>query len=183
MAVTTDSDITGIPGGGAAISGTPSSDQLAIWASAAAVRGDASLAVSDNVNFFTLTVSDEKLLGVGASFENTHASGPTSIAVQTGVGGAGDPFMTFGIGGGQTYAIGLDNSVSDEFCIARSNAVGTDNVIRISTTGGIGLFGEAPTAQPAAQADAAGGAFIDAEARTALNGLLAKLRTLGVIDT
>lgn len=40
---------------------------------------------------------------------------------------------------------------------------------------------EAP--QQAAIADAAGGVVIDAEARTALNDLLAKLRTMGVIAT
>jgi hypothetical protein len=47
----------------------------------------------------------------------------------------------------------------------------------------IGFFGTAPAAQPAAIADASGGAIIDAEARTAINALLAAVRTLGVIDT
>lgn len=40
------------------------------------------------------------------------------------------------------------------------------------------LFG-----QGAAVADATGGATVDAEARTALNALLAQLRTIGVIAT
>ena len=38
-------------------------------------------------------------------------------------------------------------------------------------------------AQSAALADASGGATIDAEARTAINGLLARLRTHGLIAT
>ena len=47
----------------------------------------------------------------------------------------------------------------------------------------VGFYGNAPVAQPAAVTDAAGGVTIDAEARTALNDLLAKLRTLGLIAT
>jgi hypothetical protein len=38
-------------------------------------------------------------------------------------------------------------------------------------------------ASGSAVADATGGATIDAQARTAINGLLAQLRTLGVIAT
>ena len=37
--------------------------------------------------------------------------------------------------------------------------------------------------QGAAVADAAGGATVDAEARAAINGLLAELRTMGLIAT
>lgn len=48
---------------------------------------------------------------------------------------------------------------------------------------GIGFFGASPAAQPAAVANAAGGATVDAEARTAINDLLARLRTLGIIAT
>ena len=48
---------------------------------------------------------------------------------------------------------------------------------------GMGFFGATPAAQPAAVADATGGATVDAEARTAINDLLARLRTLGIIAT
>lgn len=40
-----------------------------------------------------------------------------------------------------------------------------------------------PVAQGAAVADAAGGATVDAEARTAINTLLARMRTYGLIAT
>ena len=46
-----------------------------------------------------------------------------------------------------------------------------------------GIFGATPSTQPAAVADASGGATVDAEARTAINDLLARLLTLGVITT
>lgn len=50
-----------------------------------------------------------------------------------------------------------------------------------STTNG--FFAAVQATQPAAVADAAGGAIIDIEGRAALNSLLAKLRTLGLIAT
>lgn len=46
-----------------------------------------------------------------------------------------------------------------------------------------GIYGAATSTQPTAVADASGGGTVDAEARTALNDLLARLRTLGVIAT
>ena len=46
-----------------------------------------------------------------------------------------------------------------------------------------GIYGAAASTQPAAVGDASGGPTIDAEARTALNDLLARLRTLGIIAT
>ena len=49
--------------------------------------------------------------------------------------------------------------------------------------GATGFFGAPPATQPTAVADAAGGATVDAEARTALNALLSRLRTLGLIAT
>ena len=49
--------------------------------------------------------------------------------------------------------------------------------------GDVGFFNAATSSQPTAVPDASGGATIDAEARTALNDLLARLRTLGIIAT
>ncbi len=46
-----------------------------------------------------------------------------------------------------------------------------------------GIFGATPSTQPTAVGDASGGATVDAEARTAINDLLARLRTLGIIAT
>lgn len=59
---------------------------------------------------------------------------------------------------------------------------GGDTRVAVNNTG-LGFFGATPAAQPVAVADAAGGATVDAEARTALNDLLARLRTLGLIAT
>ncbi len=59
----------------------------------------------------------------------------------------------------------------------------TGTKIGTGTTQKIGFWNATPVVQPTAVADASGGAIIDAEARTALNALLARLRTLGIIAT
>lgn len=63
--------------------------------------------------------------------------------------------------------------------------VGTATGTQLGTAAGekLGLWGATPDVQPAAVADAAGGAIVDAEARTAINTLLARLRSRGVIAT
>lgn len=47
----------------------------------------------------------------------------------------------------------------------------------------LGFYGAAPTVQPAAISNAAGGVVIDIEARAALNSLLAAIRAIGLIAT
>jgi hypothetical protein len=59
----------------------------------------------------------------------------------------------------------------------------TGSKIGTASTQKLGFWNATPAVQPAAQADASGGATVDAEARTAINGLLAKLRTIGIIAT
>ena len=59
----------------------------------------------------------------------------------------------------------------------------TGTKIGTATTQKIGFWNATPVVQPTAVADAGGGAVIDAEARTALNALLARVRTVGFIAT
>lgn len=63
--------------------------------------------------------------------------------------------------------------------------VGAEAIMSVLGTAGFagdfGLFGAGPVSQPASIDNAAGGATVDAEARTALNALLAACRDLGVI--
>lgn len=47
----------------------------------------------------------------------------------------------------------------------------------------VGFFGKDPVKQASAIADASGGATVDTQARSALNSLLATLRTYGIIKT
>ena len=84
-------------------------------------------------------------------------------------------------GGAQVLAAtGYDATAAAALKIGASTASG----VWLGKSGGnIGFYGTAPTAQGAAIADASGGAVIDAEARTALNALLASTRLQGLIAT
>jgi hypothetical protein len=72
-------------------------------------------------------------------------------------------------------------TLGDAQNIAFNTTTGTK--IGTATTQKIGFWNATPVVQQSAVADASGGVVIDAEARTALNSLLAKLRTLGIIAT
>lgn len=65
---------------------------------------------------------------------NTSSSTATSL-VQVGGSTAADPMSQWIINGVTTFTAGLDNSDSDAWVLAASNALGTTNVIRASTTG------------------------------------------------
>lgn len=52
------------------------------------------------------------------------------------LGGAGDPYIQFEVSGGNTFAVGIDNSDSDKFKIARSYALGYLDVLTIDGTNG-----------------------------------------------
>lgn len=75
-------------------------------------------------------------------------------------------------------------SLNNQGGITSADPVSGDKVIEILPAAAqIGFFNKTPAARPAAIANAAGGVVIDAEARTALNALLAAIRTLGLIAT
>lgn len=60
---------------------------------------------------------------------------------------------------------------------------GTGSMIGTGATQKLAFWGAAPVVRPAAVADATGGATVDAECRTAVNAVIARLRTLGLITT
>lgn len=57
------------------------------------------------------------------------------------------------------------------------------NQVQFDSQSQVGFFGKDAVKQASAIADASGGATIDSQARTALNSLLATLRTYGIIKT
>lgn len=191
MAVTVDSDITGISsGGGISASGTPVAAQLGIWSSASAQRGDAALTLQDDANNFILSIVDTKSVQVGFSVAND-GTGPVRCTFAVDIASIADVSHAFS-NQNQIWAYGLDNSNDDKFVWSAGGSLGSTDALRLGVDGsseivgdgaGIGFFGSAATTQPAAQADVAGGAIIDAEVRASHNALLAKLRTLGIIDT
>lgn len=72
-------------------------------------------------------------------------------------------------------------TLADAVDIAVNATTGTK--IGTATTQKLSVYNATPIAQGAAVADAAGGAVVDAEARTALNALLARIRAFGIIAT
>lgn len=68
--------------------------------------------------------------------DNTAVSSPAGLELA--VGGAtntGDPYINFLVSGAGTFTMGIDNSVSDNFVIAASTALGTSNVVSITSAG------------------------------------------------
>jgi hypothetical protein len=96
-------------------------------------------------------------------------AGSTSTAAANG----GDVYLIPGAGG----AGGLNGG------IYLYSHIGSGLVLMELTDDGIGEFGTEPTPQSVAIPDASGGVVIDAEARAALNTLLAYFRLRGTIAT
>lgn len=68
--------------------------------------------------------------------------------------------------------------------LAAAGLITPDEAAALDLEGGLGgAISYSDVGQGAAVSDASGGATVDAEARTAINGLLAQLRTLGIIAT
>jgi hypothetical protein len=107
--------------------------------------------------------------------------------------------MLFQIGGGSNFNIMLGgaanalytgsalgdggvvlNSAGKKFSIGGA-AQPPVLVVEHTSTGKLGFFNVTPVVQPAAVADASGGTVVDVEARTALNALLARFRTIGLL--
>jgi hypothetical protein len=92
---------------------------------------------------------------------------------------------TVTIGGTTNRPLSLDGTGVITIAAGKNFVLNTTTGTKIGTgtTQKLGFWNATPVVQPAAQADASGGSVIDTEARAALNGLLAKLRTIGLIAT
>lgn len=101
--------------------------------------------LTDNAAFTYQIISGRSIIvtnpdagaDVGISAINTTNTAGAEAFFYASVGGAaaGDAFINLIVNGAQNWAIGVDNSDSDAFVIAASLALGTNNALRISTTG------------------------------------------------
>lgn len=80
---------------------------------------------SGQTNTFTITNSS-----------NT-ASSASRETITVGGGTAADPTLNFNVSGVTNWEMGIDNSSSDAFVIAQGTALGTNNVIQVTTAGEI----------------------------------------------
>jgi hypothetical protein len=69
--------------------------------------------------------------------DNTNAASTAGFQAAVGGGSGGDPYVEFSVSGVQTWRAGVDNSASDAFVIAASNALGTSNAASWSVAGAL----------------------------------------------
>lgn len=109
--------------------------------------------------------------GRGIRFRLNDTTGILALAADPDINGVTMIATTF------AGAITINNNVNIAFDTGAGSKIGT------ATTQKFAFWNATPIAQPAAVADAAGGATVDAEARTAINSLLARMRSTGLIAT
>lgn len=82
-----------------------------------------------------------------ATYHYLQQDGNGAAALWVFVTGTGDPMSRYTTSGVTDWTVGLDNSDSDAFVIAASAALGTSNVLRMTTTGNVQhVFGGAQIA-------------------------------------
>lgn len=70
--------------------------------------------------------------------DNTNTASHTRLILVTGGSSGGDPFVFFQVsGGGQVVAMGLDNTVNDDFTISDNATLGTNDRLRLVTATGV----------------------------------------------
>jgi hypothetical protein len=151
--------------------------------------GNPGVGQSNMFNGGGLSCTGDYNLGLGSQSLSSLTSGDNNTAVGLQALQSittGDNNVAIGQLAGNNLTVGNSNNI----CIGSAGVNGDSGIIRIGTTGthtachiagDIGLNGATPVAQGAAIADASGGAVQDAEARTAINDLLAYLRSRGDI--
>lgn len=110
-------------------------NNYALWVAG----GDTLLAGNLTVSGGTITESAAVVGGyVSANVintDNTNAASGAYAYIKTGGASAGDPSVIFNVNGATDWALGIDNSDSDAFVLSVGTALGTGNVLRMSTAG------------------------------------------------
>ncbi len=78
---------------------------------------------------------------VFSNTDNTNAASSCMVQSVVGGGSAGDPTIGLTVSGVTDWFIGLDNSVSDQFCIGTGQTPGTNNWFSITTAGAATMYG------------------------------------------
>jgi len=149
---------------------------------AATAAADANeLAINEAGTSKKVTVAQlrsQVLIGGSAVGSNLTYKSTTGVGTATGAA----HIFTGGTDGGTTIATLLNNGnvgiadTTPDYKLDVNGEINAVTAFRVADTQVVG-------AQGAVVADASGGAVVDAEARTALNALLARLRTHGLIAT
>lgn len=99
------------------------------------VDGDTLMAINGGAGTGTV-------YGIKASVQSTSSgritvqqNGAGHATIEALVLGAGDPFSLYSINGGQSWAVGLDNSAGDSFKISANFDLGTNDILTITPAG------------------------------------------------
>ncbi|TXH09502.1 MAG: hypothetical protein E6R04_08005 [Spirochaetes bacterium] len=117
--------------------GTSSTDYFSIDTGGLITLGAASGTSTHIVNGASLrlnyaTAGSSAILQARHS-DNTSGNSHCHLYLETGGGSAGDPKVSYFVGGGQDWAHGIDNNDSDCFVLSNSGNLGTNNAIRVGT--------------------------------------------------
>ena len=69
--------------------------------------------------------------------DNTNGASRAGFEAAVGGASAGDPYVNFLVSGAGVYTMGIDNSVSDDFVLAASAALGTSNIASWTSAGAL----------------------------------------------
>ena len=87
-------------------------------------------------------IQSRGLVGSDLTIENTNTdntNGASRAGFEVAVGGAsaGDPYINFLVSGAGVFTMGIDNSASDNFVISASAALGTSDVLSLTSAGAL----------------------------------------------
>lgn len=135
--------VASVSGAGAYIWGVDNSDSDAFVISSGTSLGTSNVLRISSTGAVSIPLGDLTVSrsasgsAVTSTFANTANAASSSSVVAVSVGGASaaDAFAQFIVTGVQTWSLGVDNSASDAFVLAASNALGTSNQLSVTTAG------------------------------------------------
>jgi hypothetical protein len=139
---------------------------LSLAVVATALGGSSTYRPTEGAQLKIALLYDASYAGAYDTFNQGNADGSNSVAIPAGQVPYGNPGGT---------------ALTSEAALAYNATTNTLSAGSVNATTAFGMGGAAPAVMGAAIADAAGGATVDAEARTALNALLAQMRLFGFI--
>ena len=87
-------------------------------------------------------IQSRGVVGGDLTIENTNTdntNGASRAGLEVAVGGAssGDPYINFLVSGAGVYTMGIDNSASDNFVLSASAALGTTDIVTVTSVGAL----------------------------------------------
>lgn len=107
--------------------GTTVNDQLGIWTGDGTIEGNI---------FLTFSGTQFKI------YQSTSSTIPMFKIEQN---STGDSSMEFRLNSGQSWAMGIDNTDTDSFVVSANNALGTNNRMKITTSGNVNFYSTVTT--------------------------------------